>query len=93
MADGEPTITISVEPEVARLVGEAVTRGHYASANDAIRDAFEDFNARQGDLHGLTAEEIERLWDEGIASGPGREVDFEDIKREIIERAGGLQET
>ncbi len=88
MAQAEDTVAIEVTPDVARLIAEAVARGQYASANDAIRGAFEELNARSDDLLGYTPEDIARLWDEGIASGPGGALDPEEIKREVRGRIG-----
>jgi antitoxin ParD1/3/4 len=91
MARLEDSVTISVEADVAILIREAVAEGQYASESDAIRSAFAELKARRDDLLGYTPDEIARLWDEGIASGPAQEADFAAIKREARERAGGLR--
>lgn len=82
-----PHETISVTAEVATLLREVVAADGYASASDAIRDAL---LARSQDVNfgGYTPEEISRLADEGIASGPAGPIDFEAVKREIRDRAG-----
>lgn len=82
-----PHETISVTADVATLLREVVAAEGYANASDAIRDALLA-RAQDFDLDGYTPDEIARLADEGIASGPAVAIDFEAIKREIRERSG-----
>lgn len=82
-----PDETISVTAEVATLLREVVEADGYASASDAIRDALLA-RSQDVDLGGYTPEEISRLADEGIASGPAEPIDFEAVKREIRDGVG-----
>ena len=78
--------TISVTADVATLLREVVAAEGYASASDAIRDAL--LARSQDEVFGrYTPEEIARLADEGIASGPGR-MSLKEIQREGFRRAG-----
>lgn len=80
-------MTIDLSPDTARLVQEAVSSGAYPDANAVVEAAVHGWTAQRDKLQGFTPEEITRLWDEGIASGPGRDIDFEEIKREVRRRA------
>lgn len=71
-------ISISLTEEHARLIGEAVASGDYASSSEVIREAIRDWKAKR--LLG-------RLWDEGVASGladPSETMD--DIKADARRR-------
>jgi antitoxin ParD1/3/4 len=60
-------ISIALTPEMAGLVRRAVESGEYASTSEALREWKQRRALRQQDI-----EELRRLWDEGLASGPGR---------------------
>jgi antitoxin ParD1/3/4 len=61
--------SITLSPELAAAVDEAVETGEFNSASEAIRDALRQWKERR-DLLGYTVEELRKLWDEGVASGP-----------------------
>lgn len=83
------TLTIDLPAETAKVVREAVMSGAYANAGDMIAAAVHLWEDQHDDeLFGYTREELDRLVDEGIASGPGREVSIEEIAREGFRRAG-----
>ena len=54
-------LSISVTEEHARLIGDAVASGDYASSSEVIREALRDWKAKR--LLG-------QLWDDGVRSGP-----------------------
>lgn len=87
MAQPDET-TITITPDVAGLLHEAIAAEGYGSASDAIRDAILFRRGQRDDLFGYTAEEIDRLIDEADASGPAREIDIEEIKRDGFRQAG-----
>jgi len=64
-------ISIALTRDMAALVREAVESGEYASSSEVIRDALRDWKAKRA-LREQQIEELRRLWQEGIASGPGR---------------------
>ena len=87
MTEADET-TISVSREVVGLLQEAVAAGGYTSPSDAIRDALIlRREQRSDDIFGYRPEEVDRLFDEGEASGPGRELDIDAVKREALRRA------
>lgn len=62
-------ISVAVTPEMAAMMREAVGSGEYASASEVMRDAMREWRARR-DERAKALEELGRLWDEGIESGP-----------------------
>lgn len=63
--------SITLSPDLAMAVDEAVAAGEYASASEAIRDALRGWKERR-DLFGHTLEELRQLVQEGIDSGPSK---------------------
>ncbi|ESX05393.1 addiction module antitoxin [Mesorhizobium sp. LSJC268A00] len=61
--------SITLSPELAAAVDDVVAAGEYASASEVIRDALRQWKDRR-DLLGYTVEELRRLVQEGIDSGP-----------------------
>ena len=77
--------SITLSPELARVVDGAVEAGEYASASEVIRDALRLWKERR-ELFGYTVEELRTLIQEGIDSGPGRFTSMEEIKAEARRR-------
>ncbi|WP_342363360.1 type II toxin-antitoxin system ParD family antitoxin [Terrarubrum flagellatum] len=71
--------SITLSPDLAAVVDGAVDAGEYASASEVIRDALRLWKERR-DLLGYTVEELRRLAQEGIDSGPGRYASIDEIK-------------
>ena len=83
-------ISIALPEEMLQSVKEAVDSGQYASTSEVIRDALRGWQLREP----LRKAEIERLrkaWEEGLASGPAKEIDFEEVKRRGRERLAELR--
>lgn len=74
-------ISVSMSPQHADLIREAVASGAYASGSEVIREALRDWSAkwqsRQNDIAHLR-----HLWAEGKASGLAGPVDFDDVPKE-----------
>lgn len=62
-------ISVALTPEMAADMRKAVESGEYASASEVMRDALREWRTRR-DERARAMEELGRLWDEGIASGP-----------------------
>jgi antitoxin ParD1/3/4 len=77
--------SITLSPELAAEVDEAVAAGEYASASEVVRDALRQWKERR-DLFGYTLEELRALVQEGIDSGPGRFASMAEIKAEARRR-------
>lgn len=69
-------LSIALPPEMANLLREAVESGEYASASEVVRDALRAWK-RKRRLETLEVEELRRLVQEGMESGPA--VDAEPV--------------
>lgn len=78
-------MSITLTPELAAMVNEAVATGDYASTSEVIREALRDWRMKQL-ARRQQIQEIRRLWDEGIQSGPGRFQDVEELIQEAERR-------
>ncbi len=83
-------ISIAITREQHEKIKAAVEAGAYATTSEVIRDALRDWEFRE-ELRRLERERIGQLWDEGIASGPGRECSLEDIIERARSRAAGTE--
>lgn len=77
--------SVALSAELAAAVDEAVAGGEYGNASEVVRDALRQWKERR-ELYGHTVEELRRLWDEGLASGPSEPL-TEDTKRSIRQAA------
>jgi antitoxin ParD1/3/4 len=84
--------SVTLSPDLATAVDEAVAAGEYASASEVIRDALRDWKERR-DLFGYTLEELRAFVKEGDESGPGRFHSMAEIKAEARRRFGQAKRT
>ena len=81
-------VQLALPEDLAAELSAAVERGEYESESDALLGAVEEWRAqRQAEAIGV--EELRRLIQEGIDSGPGRFDSFEDIRAEARRRFSG----
>jgi antitoxin ParD1/3/4 len=78
-------VSIALTPEFMALLKEAVDTGEYTSASEVIRDALRHWSERRA-IRELSTDELRELWQEGVASGPGRFKSINAIKREARRR-------
>jgi antitoxin ParD1/3/4 len=64
--------SITLSPELAAVVDDAVEAGEYASANEVVREALAQWKERR-DNFGYTTAELRALIQEGIDSGSASE--------------------
>lgn len=81
-------VQLSLPENLAAEISAAVERGEYASENDALVGAVEEWRA-QRQAEAIGTDELRRLVQEGIESGPGRFESFEDIRAEARRRFHG----
>jgi antitoxin ParD1/3/4 len=81
-------LQLSLPDDLAAEISAAVSRGEYACETDAILGAVEEWRA-QRQFEAISEEELRRLVQEGIDSGPGRYETFEDIRAEARRRFHG----
>jgi len=79
-------VSVALTAEFVTLLKEAVASGEYTSASEVIRDALRAWKLRRR-LRDMDAAELRQLWQEGIASGPGRFTSISQIKKEARRRA------
>jgi len=80
------TLQVTLPAELDAEVAAAVSRGEYASAEDAVAGAVAEWGARRWRDTSLDDAELRALWREGIDNGAGRNMSAEDIKREARRR-------
>lgn len=83
-------ISVALTADMMWIVRQAVASGDYASASEVIRDALREWQLKRP-VDREPVEQLRRLWDEGLASGPAVPLDMAAIKREACARslAGG----
>ena len=67
-------LSIALTPEMAAELRAAVERGEYGSVSEVVRDALRDWRLRRK-VEAIEIEELRRLVQEGIDSGPGLDAD------------------
>jgi antitoxin ParD1/3/4 len=67
-------LTISLSPQQLSRIQSAVETGAYASNSEVLREALRMWEQRE-ELRGLEIARLRKAYEEGIASGPGREID------------------
>jgi len=78
-------LSIALTPEMAGLVRKAVESGEYATTSEVVREALREWKQRRV-LQPRDIEELRILWDEGLASGPGRFEGMDAVKAEARRR-------
>ena len=85
-------VSVALTPEMLAVVREAVESGEYASSSEVMREALREWTRRRA-LERKEVEALQRLWQEGLESGPGRFADMAAIKAEARRRLVEAQET
>ena len=78
-------VSIALTPEMAAVVRQAVESGEYASNSEIVREALRDWKLKRA-LQQQEVEELRRLWQEGLHSGPSRFAGMADLKAEARRR-------
>ena len=78
-------LSIALTTEQAALVRQVVENGEYATSSEVIRDALREWKLKR-DFQQTEIEELRRLWDEGLRSGPGKLGNMKAIKAEARRR-------
>lgn len=73
-------ISVSLTAEQLAAVKEAVESGAYASTSEVIRDALRGWQLRE-QVRQAEIERLRKAWEEGLASGPAKPFDIEEIKQ------------
>ena len=78
-------LSIALTPEMAAELRAAVEQGEYGSVSEVVRDALRDWRLRRK-VEAIEIEELRRLVQEGIDSGPG--LDAEGVFARLRARFG-----
>ena len=78
-------MSIALTPEMAAAVRAAVANGEYVSSSEVVREALRDWQLRRA-LHEKQLDEIKKLWQEGVDSGPGRFENLQELRAEARRR-------
>jgi antitoxin ParD1/3/4 len=76
------TLTVSLTPHQAAMMQSAVENGGYASNSEIVRDALRLWEQRE-EVRQMELARLKRAYDEGMASGEGREVSADALLAEL----------
>ncbi len=71
-------VSISMTPQHAELLRDAVQSGAYASGSEVVREAMRDWSEKWIEKR-ETADRLRALWQEGKSSGPASELDLDAV--------------
>jgi antitoxin ParD1/3/4 len=74
--------SVELTSDLNAVLEKAVASGQFASADAVINEAMQIWKNRET-AKAETIEHMRNLVQEGIDSGPGRELDFEELKAEL----------
>jgi antitoxin ParD1/3/4 len=74
--------SIELTPDLSSALDNAVASGRYVSIDAVINDALKIWTKREASK-AESVEYLRALVQEGIDSGPGRTIDFEELKAEM----------
>jgi antitoxin ParD1/3/4 len=78
-------LSVALTGEQVAALKAAVETGEYATTSEIVREAVRDWQTKRA-LRREDVERLRRLWEEGIASGPGRFSDMSELKAEARRR-------
>ena len=80
------TMTISLSPQQATRIQQAVETGDYASNSEVLRDALRLWEQRE-EIRALEIAKLKRAYADGMASGPARDIEADDLLASFKARA------
>lgn len=85
MIAGMRTMTVSLSPQQAIRIQQAVESGAYASNSEVVRDALRLWEQRE-EVRALELARLKQAYSEGMASGAGRAVTADALLAEFKEK-------
>lgn len=76
------TLTVSLTPHQAAMMQSVVENGGYASNSEIVRDALRLWEQRE-ELRQMELAHLKRAYEEGMASGEGREISADTLLAEL----------
>ncbi|TGT61445.1 type II toxin-antitoxin system ParD family antitoxin [Mesorhizobium sp. M00.F.Ca.ET.170.01.1.1] len=74
-------ISVAVTTQQSAVMRQAVEAGEYATTSEIVREAMRDWLAKR-ELRQEDMRRLQRLWDEGKASGKPEPLDFGALRKE-----------
>lgn len=78
-------MSVALTSQQVAALKAAVDAGEYATTSEAVREALRDWQAKR-DLRLDDIRRLQRMWDEGKASGAARPLDFDALRKEARKR-------
>lgn len=82
-------ISVAVTTQQATVMRGAVETGEYATTSEIVREAVRDWLTKRELRRQEELRRLQRLWDEGKASGKSEPLDFDALRREARQRLKG----
>jgi antitoxin ParD1/3/4 len=76
------TISVELTPELNSMVQDVVSAGQFSTTDEVVREALRRWKSYEEAKEQALAH-MRTLIQEGIDSGPGREIDFDELKAEL----------
>ena len=83
-------LNVTVSGQQAQILREALESGEYASAGDVVQEAIRVWQTHR-DAERDDLQRLQRLWDEGKASGEPQPIDFAELRLEARRRLAEVQ--
>lgn len=78
-------MSITLTPELAAMVNDAVATGGYASSSEVICEALRDWRVKQLRRQ-QQLQDLRQVWNQAVQSGQGRFQDVEELIQEAERR-------
>src|SRR5260370_16100739 len=78
-------VSVALTGEQIAALKAAVEAGEYATTSEIVREAIRDWQFKR-ELRQEDLKRLRRLWNEGVASGPAKPLDFGGLRREARPR-------
>ena len=78
-------VSVALTGEQLAALKAAVEAGEYATTSEIVREAIRDWQMKR-ELRQEDIRRLRQLWDEGKASGPGKPLDWRELRREAQQR-------
>jgi antitoxin ParD1/3/4 len=83
-------ISVSLTPELIRLIKEKVASGRYGSTSEVVRVALRLLQ-RAEQLESEDGDALRRAWQEGVASGDAGPLDLAELRRAALQENGAAR--
>ncbi len=78
-------VSVALTGEQIAALKAAVETGEYATTSEIVREAIRDWQFKR-ELRQEDLKRLRQMWNEGVASGPAKPLDFSELRREARQR-------